>query len=111
MPLDGDDLPTGDLPTGDWAEPPTQALLVPLLIPRVPWKTLNAILFFGVFPVAAFYLLVGGRFGLSYVETRLWGGLLVTLVITFAGIIGSVIGAVIVLLLWTRVGQRRSLGR
>jgi general L-amino acid transport system permease protein len=66
------------------------ALLVPLLIPRAPWKTLNAILFFGVFPVAAFYLLVGGRFGLPHVETRLWGGLLVTLVITFAGIIGSV---------------------
>ena len=66
------------------------ALLLPLLIPRAPWKTLNAILFFGVFPVAAFYLLVGGRFGLEHVETRLWGGLLVTLVITFAGIIGSV---------------------
>ncbi|MBX9774807.1 MAG: amino acid ABC transporter permease [Xanthobacteraceae bacterium] len=65
-------------------------LLVPLLIPRAPWKTLNAVLFFGVFPVAAFYLLVGGRFGLPHVETRQWGGLLVTLVITFAGIIGSV---------------------
>jgi general L-amino acid transport system permease protein len=66
------------------------ALLVPLLIPRVPWKTLNALLFFGVFPVLAFYLLVGGVFGLRHVETRVWGGLLVTLVITFAGIIGSV---------------------
>jgi general L-amino acid transport system permease protein len=66
------------------------ALLLPLLIPRVPYKTLNAILFFGVFPVVAFYLLVGGVFGLQHVETRLWGGLLVTLVITFAGIIGSV---------------------
>jgi general L-amino acid transport system permease protein len=65
------------------------ALLVPLLIPRVPYKLLNAILFFGVFPVAAFYLLTGGVFGLAHVETRLWGGLLVTLVITFAGIIGS----------------------
>jgi general L-amino acid transport system permease protein len=65
------------------------ALLVPLLIPRAPYKLLNAILFFGVFPVAAFYLLTGGVFGLVHVETRLWGGLLVTLVITFAGIIGS----------------------
>ncbi len=80
------------------------ALLVPLLIPRAPWKTLNAILFFGVFPVAAFYLLVGGAFGLPHVETRLWGGLLVTLVITFAGIIGSVpIGIVLAL------GRRSSL--
>ncbi len=79
-------------------------LLVPLLIPRVPYKTLNAILFFGVFPVVAFYLLVGGVFGLQHVETRLWGGLLVTLVITFAGIIGSVpIGIVLAL------GRRSSL--
>src|SRR5262245_17579331 len=37
------------------------ALLIPLLIPRVPYKTLNAILFFGVFPVLAFFLLVGGK--------------------------------------------------
>ena len=64
-------------------------LLVPLLIPGVPGKGLNAILFFGVFPLAAFFLLVGGVFGLPHVETRLWGGLLVTLVISFTGIIFS----------------------
>jgi general L-amino acid transport system permease protein len=65
------------------------ALLLPLLIPRVPYKTLNAILFFGVFPFVAFVLLVGGVFGLRHVETREWGGLLVTLVISFTGIIAS----------------------
>jgi general L-amino acid transport system permease protein len=64
-------------------------LLTPLLIPAAPAKTLNAILFFGVFPVVAFVLLVGGMFGLPHVETRLWGGLLVTMVISFTGIIGS----------------------
>jgi general L-amino acid transport system permease protein len=64
-------------------------LLVPLLIPRVPYKAANAILFFGVFPVIAFFLLIGGVLGLQHVETRLWGGMLVTLVITFTGIIGS----------------------
>jgi general L-amino acid transport system permease protein len=65
-------------------------LLVPLLVPRLPYKGINAILFFGVFPVLAFILLVGGdRFGLLHVETRQWGGLLVTLVITFTGIICS----------------------
>jgi general L-amino acid transport system permease protein len=64
-------------------------LLTPLLIPRAPGKAANAIVFFGVFPVIAFFLLVGGRFGLPHVETRLWGGLLVTLVISFTGIIGS----------------------
>jgi general L-amino acid transport system permease protein len=65
------------------------ALLIPLLIPRTPYKTLNAVAFFGVFPVVAFFLLVGGVFGLPHVETRYWGGMLVSLVITFTGIIGS----------------------
>ncbi|MBK3745985.1 amino acid ABC transporter permease, partial [Paraburkholderia aspalathi] len=61
-------------------------LLVPLLIPRVPRKGLNAFAFFVVFPFVAFFLLVGGWFGLSFVETPLWGGLLVTLVLSFVGI-------------------------
>ncbi len=65
------------------------ALLTPLLIPRAPYKRLNAILFFGVFPFVAFFLLVGGYFGLPYVETPLWGGLLVTLVISYVGIVVS----------------------
>ncbi|MEA2907896.1 MAG: ral L-amino acid transport system permease protein [Alphaproteobacteria bacterium] len=65
------------------------ALLAPLLIPRVPYKAANAIAFFGLFPVVGFFLLVGGVFGLPHVETRQWGGLLVTLVISFTGIIGS----------------------
>ncbi len=61
-------------------------LLVPLLIPRFPRKGLNAILFFGVFPIVAFFLLVGGYFGLRYVPTSEWGGLLVTMVLSFVGI-------------------------
>jgi general L-amino acid transport system permease protein len=65
-------------------------LLVPLLMPRAPYKAANAIAFFGIFPVVAFFLLVGGMLGLPHVETRFWGGLLVTLVIAFTGIIGSV---------------------
>ena len=66
------------------------ALLVPLLIPRVPYKGINALLFFGVFPVLAFFLLVGREARVCrHVETRQWGGLLVSLVITFTGIICS----------------------
>jgi general L-amino acid transport system permease protein len=65
------------------------ALLVPLLVPRAPYKGANATLFFGAFPVVAFVLLRGGVPGLPAVETRLWGGLLVTLVISFTGIIAS----------------------
>ncbi|MGX8008117.1 amino acid ABC transporter permease [Mesorhizobium sp. ORM8.1] len=62
------------------------ALLVPMLIPRVPRKGLNAILLFAVLPIVAFFLLVGGMFGLPHVETPRWGGLLVTLSLSFVGI-------------------------
>ncbi len=61
------------------------ALLTPLLIPKVPRKGLNALLLFIVFPIVAFFLLHGG-FGLRVVETPLWGGLMVTLILSFVGI-------------------------
>jgi general L-amino acid transport system permease protein len=64
-------------------------LLLPLLIPRAPYKITNAVLFFGVFPVIGYFLLVGDAFGLPYVETRSWGGLLVTLVVAVTGIAAS----------------------
>ncbi|MBW9061829.1 amino acid ABC transporter permease [Rhizobium herbae] len=62
------------------------ALLVPMLIPKIPYKGWNAILLFGALPVVAFFLLLGGVFGLTYVETPLWGGLMVTLILSFVGI-------------------------
>ena len=62
------------------------ALLVPILIPRIPYKGLNAILLFGVLPVLSFFILIGGVLGLPYVETPLWGGLMVTLILSFVGI-------------------------
>ena len=62
------------------------ALLVPILIPKVPYKSLNAILLFGVLPILSFFVLIGGVLGLSYVETPLWGGLMVTLILSFVGI-------------------------
>jgi general L-amino acid transport system permease protein len=61
-------------------------LLIPLLVPRAPYKALNAVLFFFALPVFAFFFLVGGYFGLPYVPTQQWGGLLVTMVISFVGI-------------------------
>jgi general L-amino acid transport system permease protein len=64
-------------------------LLLPLLAPGTRFKALNAVMFFGVFPVIAYFLLVGGAFGLPYVETRAWGGLLVTLVVAVTGIVVS----------------------
>ena len=63
--------------------------LTPLMIPSAPYKVINSVVFFAVYPVLAFVLLVGGLPGLPYVETRLWGGLLVTMVIAVTGIVGS----------------------
>ncbi|RUM25238.1 amino acid ABC transporter permease [Rhizobium vallis] len=60
-------------------------LLVPMLIPSAPRKGLNAILLFGVLPIISIILLYGG-FGLEIVETPRWGGLMVTLVLSFVGI-------------------------
>jgi len=113
------------------------ALLLPLLIPRLPAKSLNAGLFFMAFPVIAYFLLLGGglvSFALAaavvsiilfllsggihtgwralavslalfalvgiviaiaghgelpVVDTRSWGGLLVTLVVSVTGIVTS----------------------
>jgi len=63
------------------------ALLVgPLLIPKVPFKVANAVLFFIPFPIVSTILLAGGNFGLRYVPTEQWGGLLVTLIISVVGI-------------------------
>ncbi len=74
------------------------ALLVPLLIPKVPRKGLNALLLFVIFPVVAFYLLLGGVFGLSHVETSNWGGLMVTLILSFVGIAVSLPAGVLLAL-------------
>lgn len=64
-------------------------LLAPLMIPRVPFKRVNAALFFVGLPIFAYYMLLGGSFGLARVETTRWGGLLVTLVVAVTGIVCS----------------------
>lgn len=63
----------------------TVLIITPLLIPSVPRKGLNAILAFIVLPILAFFLLYGG-FGLEVVETNRWGGLMVTLILSFVAI-------------------------
>lgn len=64
-------------------------LLIPLLMPKAPYKRVNAALFFLVFPVISYILLNGGMFGLKEVPTESWGGLMVTLIIALVGIICS----------------------
>jgi len=61
-------------------------LLTPIMIPRLPFKGWNALALFVIFPVVAFFLLHGGSFGLEQVEPPLWGGLMVTLILSFVGI-------------------------
>lgn len=65
-------------------------LLIPLLIPKMPFKRSNAGLFFIVFPLVTYFVLAGGVFGLRPVPTEQWGGLLVTLIISLVGIFGSI---------------------
>ena len=61
-----------------------------LLWPRIPRKAAGAAYFFIAFPLLAFVLLTGwGAVGLPPVPTYLWGGLLVTLVISAIGIVVS----------------------
>ncbi|SDG69362.1 amino acid ABC transporter permease [Pelagibacterium luteolum] len=64
-------------------------LLIPLLVPKVPFTRVAAILFFGVYPFVAYFLMYGGVFGLDVVPTRNWGGLTLTLIISLIGIIAS----------------------
>jgi general L-amino acid transport system permease protein len=59
--------------------------IVPLAIPRLPGKRWTVLYLFLVVPAAAYILLEGGVFGLSVVETPLWGGLLLTLVVSYVG--------------------------
>ncbi|MDB5555082.1 MAG: amino transporter, permease, region, His/Glu/Gln/Arg/opine family domain protein [Rhizobium sp.] len=61
-------------------------LLIPFLMPKMPRKGLNALLLLVAFPIVSFVLLLGGWFGLTHVETSLWGGLMVTLIISYVGI-------------------------
>jgi general L-amino acid transport system permease protein len=59
-----------------------------LLSERIKQKKHLAIFFFVIFPVLAFWLLYGGL-GLEVVETRLWGGFMLTLILSGIGIVFS----------------------
>ncbi len=65
------------------------ALIIPLLMPRAPFKLANFVGFFVVFPVIAVILLLGGVFGLAHTPTETWGGLMLTLVLSIVGVVGS----------------------
>ena len=61
-----------------------------LLKRRAPYKKFGAIYFFVLLPIISMMLLLGfPPLGLSYVSTSLWGGVLVTVVVSAVGIIFS----------------------
>jgi len=65
------------------------SVLVPLLIPALPHKIINAAAALILVPLIGGIVLAGGVFGLPFVDTSLWGGLMVTLIIAYCSIIIS----------------------
>ncbi len=63
--------------------------MVTLFIPKFRYKHwVGAFLLF-IFPIICYYLYAGGSFGLKFIETPVWGGFFLTLVIAFTGIVAS----------------------
>jgi general L-amino acid transport system permease protein len=62
---------------------------IPLFLKGFRYKIAVAAGLLFIYPVIAFLLFYGGAFGLIVVETRLWGGLFLTLVIAGVGIVVS----------------------
>ena len=65
------------------------ALIGWLLVPRFGRKWLASLLFFVVYPVVAYGLLHGALGLLPVVETNLWGGVFVSLLVSAVGIVVS----------------------
>ncbi|MEJ2632878.1 MAG: ABC transporter permease subunit, partial [Acidihalobacter sp.] len=64
-------------------------LLAYLHLPRVPAKLWVGALTLFVYPVFAFGLFSGGPLGLAHVPTTQWGGLMLTLILAFTGIVAA----------------------
>ena len=62
---------------------------IPLFLPNFRWKISLGLGLLFVYPFIAYALFHGGVFGLRVVQTSLWGGLFLTLVIGGTGIIAS----------------------
>ncbi len=65
-------------------------LIAWLLVRRAPYRNVVAGLFFIGYPFLAYYLLHGADWlGITVVQTDLWGGILVTLIMAVSGIVFS----------------------
>src|SRR5215470_3551637 len=65
------------------------AFAVPVMRERTRHRGIFVILLLTVFPLLAGVLLVGGVAGLPYVDTSLWGGLMLDVIISFVTVAGA----------------------
>ncbi len=89
------DLMYGSYPVAEtWRIKLAAALLIALMagsfLKSNPWRRLFVLLLCLAFPVVAGLLLIGGLPGLPYVATRLWGGLMLNVVLAFIAVAGAV---------------------
>ena len=69
-----------------------------LLIPRLPGRRWIGLATAVLYPPVCLWLLLGGSLGLPYVETRAWGGLMLTLFMAvFGGLIAFPMGVLLAL--------------
>lgn len=62
-------------------------LIIYLILPKTPHKKWVGLFSITAYPIIAFLIIYGGVFGLSVVTTDKWGGLTVTLIIFYVGIV------------------------
>ncbi len=74
------------------------ATFLPQFFDAFPYKKVFGIFSVTGFPIIAYILISGGMLGLEHVETDRWGGLSLTLILSFVGIVAALpIGVVLAL--------------
>jgi general L-amino acid transport system permease protein len=73
----------------DWMFALLAITFVPQFFDAFPYKKAFGMFALFVLPVIAYILLLGGSFGLTPVDTNQWGGLMLTLVLAYVGIVAA----------------------
>ncbi len=97
--------PSGEYWRVDVAVALVAACCVPVLRDGTRHRWLFVVLLFTVAPFFAWILLSGGLLGLTYVDTSLWGGLMLDIIVSFVAIVGSLPLGILLAL-----GRRSQLG-